>query len=197
MGQRVVGKVGVVAGTHDDRLGEVAGINQGTIAISVRLGKGVLLSEHHVVQLHQTGEVVARNHIGDFGLGRLNGLVVGQNHNVTVSLETGKLGKSVVNSVGDILQVHTDGVADAHTRSGVHVKLDGLACLTILHEGSLVEVTRLLVGSDNTINRGILVEHRTRLHIQNLADGVNRSNRKHLDGRFRIILLTRSEHHSQ
>ena len=57
--------------------------------------------------------MVAGDNVGDGGLGGLDVLFVGQDDDMAVSLEVGKLRESVVHGVGDVLQIHTDGVADA------------------------------------------------------------------------------------
>ena len=87
-------------------------------------------------------------------------------------------------------------IADAETADGVEVQLNGSTCFTILNEGALVKVARLLVGSDDAIHRGVFRKHGARLHGKDVTNGVNRSYRQVLDRRFGILFLAGGEHQS-
>ena len=194
--QGVVGEVGVVAGTHDDALGQVRGVDQGTVAIRRRLGKGAFVREHHVVQLDQAAQMVTGDDVGDGGLLGRDRLVVGQDHDVAVGLEAGELRQSVVQGIGHVLQIDADGVTDADTGSGIQIQLDGIARGAVLHERRLVQVTRLLVSGDDAINRSVLIEDSARLHGQEVTDGIDLADGQALDGRRRIVFLARGEQHT-
>ena len=138
--------------------------------------------------------------LSDGSLGGRDVLVVGQDDDVSVGLEVAQLRQVVVHGVGDILQVDADGVADADATDGVEVQLDGGTRGTVLHEGSLVEVARHLVGSDDAIHRSVFIENSARFQGKNFTDGVNPSYRQFLDRWRRILFLAGGEqcaHHGK
>ena len=194
--QRVVGEVGIVARTHDDGLRVISRVGQSTVTIGGRIGEGVLFGEPHVLQTDQLGKMVSCVDVSNGSHFRLDGLVVGQDDDVAVSLEIAQLRQVVVHGIGDVLQVDADGVADANATDSVKVELDGGTRGAVLHKGGLVEVARNLVSSDDTIHRGVISKHGTRFHGKDFIDGVNRSYRQVLDRRFGILFLAGGKHHA-
>ena len=94
-----------------------------------------------------------------------------------------------------LVEEHADGVTDTSCRGGVHQQFDGFACATVLDENGLVEVTRLFVGGDNTIDRRS-VESGVGGHGQQVADGVDITYRKNRNRRNLILFLARGEHNA-
>ena len=134
--------------------------------------------------------------VGNSGQSGLDRFVVGQDDDMTVGLEIAQLRQVVIQRIGDILQIDTDGVTDTDTRNGIKVKLKGGSRGTVLDEGGLVEVARLLIGGDNAVHRGVIVKYGTRFHFKNVSNGVNRTNRQVLNRRFGILFLAGGEHHA-
>ena len=146
------------------------------------------MGELNIFQAHQSAKILSSLNASDGRYSRLDRTVVGKDDNVTIGTKATQLRQVVVLFEKHVLQVDTNRVTDADTRSGIQFQLDGSTRSAVLNEAHLVKVARHLVGSDDTIHRS-RIEHRTRRHVQDVLNRVNRPYRQVLDRWLRILFL--------